>query len=156
VVVQFRSGLVWMLIRTQTGYFWESFSDNGAIWTPPISTRIVSSNSPAGVLRLRDGRLVLFWNNLYGEPFDHGASYRRHTLHGAISDDEGQTWSPPKVIAQRRPEDSSDSQTTYPFPCKASDGTVVVLYGRTYRRPGGEWHSANELVRVDPDWLASP
>jgi hypothetical protein len=156
VVVQFRSGLVWMLIRTQTGYLWESFSDNGAIWTPPISTRIVSSNSPAGVLRLRDGRLVLFWNNLYGEPFDLGASYRRHTLHAAISDDEGQTWSPPKVIAQRRPEDSSDSQTTYPFPCQASDGAVLVFYARTYRCPGGEWHDACELVRVDPDWLASP
>ena len=158
VVVQFRSGMVWMVIRTQTGHFWESFSNDGAIWTPPRGTRIVSSNSPAAVLRLRDDRIVLFWNNLYGEPFhpNTDASYARHTLHGAISEDEGQTWSLPKIVAQRRPDETSDSQVPYPFLCQAPDGAVVLVYGRNYRRPGQErWHSAMGSVRVEPDWLAT-
>ena len=93
VVVQFASGMVWMVIRNQTGYLWESFSNAGAIWTPPRGTRFVASNAPAGLLRLTDDRIVIFWNNLFGEPFHEGISYARQYLHGAISDDEGQTWS---------------------------------------------------------------
>ena len=155
VVVQFRSGMVWMVIRTQTGYFWESFSNDGAIWTPPRGTRIVASNAPAGVLRLRDGRIVMFWNNLYGEPFHEGISYARQYLHGAISDDEGQTWSPPEIIAHRRPHEPPNTQTTYPFLCQAPDGAVVLVYYRIGAQPGRGWNDpVRELVRVDPEWLA--
>ena len=156
VVVQFRSGMLWMLIRTQTGYLWESFSNNGAIWTPPRGTRFVASNAPAGVLRLADGRIVMFWNNLYGEPFHEGISYARQYLHGAISSDEGQTWSPPKVVAHRKQDEPPNTQTTYPFLCQAPDRAVVLVYYRVGSRPDRDWNNPiRELVRVDPDWLAS-
>jgi hypothetical protein len=155
VVVQFRSGVVWMVIRTQTGYFWESFSNDGMVWTPPRCTRIVSSNAPAGVLRLMDDRIVLFWNNLYGEPFHDGISYARQYLHGAVSEDEGQTWSPPRVIAHRAPDEQPNTQTTYPFLCQAPDGAVVLVYYRVGSRPGRGWNQPiRELVRVYPEWLA--
>lgn len=161
VAVQFRSGspavqgLVWMVIRTQTGYFWESFSNDGAIWTPPHETRIVASNAPAGVLRLKDGRIAMFWNNLFGEPFDEGVSYARQYLHGAISQDDGQTWSRPKVVAQRHPDEPFKAQTTYPFLCQAPDGAIVLLYHRVGAQPERNWyHPIREVVRVDPDWLS--
>jgi hypothetical protein len=157
VVIQLRGGLVWLIIRTVTGYFWESFSIDGATWTPARQTRIVSSNAPAGVLRLADGRLVLSWNNLYGEPFrGEGISYARQQLHAAISTDEGQTWSVPKVIAQKAPDEPLKTQTTYPYLCEAPDGKIVVVYHRVYSRPGNDWkNTIHELVRVDPNWLAS-
>jgi hypothetical protein len=157
VIVQLRGGLVWMVIRTTTGYFWESFSSDGAIWTPPRQTRIVSSNAPAGVLRLADGCIVLAWNNLYGEPFREGAiSYARQQLHAAISADNGQTWSTPKVIAQVAPGDLPQAQTTYPFLCQAPDSAIVLLYHRVHARPGRDWHHPiRELVRIAPDWLAA-
>lgn len=163
VVVPLRSGMVWMVIRTQSGYFWESFSNDGALWTPPQQTRIVSSNSPAGVLRLADGRIVLFWNNLYGDPFDPRSSsprvsYARQILHGAISENEGQTWSPPRIIAQPRetepPYTDVLCQATYPYLCQAPDGAVVLIYVRNV--VGAPERSGYRAVRVDPDWLAGP
>lgn len=155
VVVQFPSGMLWMLIRTVTGYFWESFSNDGAIWTPARPTRIVSSNAPGGLVRLDDGRIVLCWNNLYGEPMrENGVSYARQVLSAAISDDEAQTWSAPKAIAQRNPGEPMRAQTTYPFPCQAADGSVLVLYHRVYAREGQDWYNpTRELVRLEPDWL---
>jgi len=157
VCVQLGNGLVWMVIRTVTGYFWESFSNEGAIWTPAITTRIVASNAPAGLLRLADGQIVLVWNNLYGEPFGApGISYARQALHAAVSADDGQTWSRPIVVAGRRPDEPLKTQTTYPFLCQAPDGAIVLVYHRVYAQPGRDWSAPiRELVRVDPTWLAS-
>ncbi|MGH2559277.1 MAG: sialidase family protein [Thermomicrobiales bacterium] len=156
VVVQLRSGFVWMVIRTTTGYFGESFSIDGAVWTPPQPTRIVSSNAPAGVLRLADGRIVLAWNNLYGEPMrENGISYARQRLHVAISADDAQTWSVPKVVAGVEPDDLPKAQTTYPYLCQAADGAIVLIYHRVHARPDRDWHHPiRELLRIDPDWLA--
>jgi hypothetical protein len=156
VVAQLNSGLVWMIIRTTTGYFWESFSTDGAIWTPPRPTRIVSSNAPAGVLKLASGAIALAWNNLYGEPMHgHGISYARYRLHMAISGDDGQTWSVPKVIAAVEPGDLPNAQTTYPYLFEASDGRIVTVYHRVHAREGRDWHDPiREVVRIDPAWLA--
>jgi hypothetical protein len=155
VVVQLNSGLVWMIIRTTTGYFWESFSIDGAIWTPPRLTRLVSSNAPAGVLRLSNGLIALAWNNLYGEPMrDHGISYARQKLHMALSRDDGQTWTLPRVIASVEPGDLAESQTTYPYLFEGSDGHIVAVYHRVHAREGRDWHHPiREVIRIDPEWL---
>ena len=155
VTVQFPSGMVWMSIRTHTGYNWECFSNDRAIWTPPRSTRMVSSNSPSAVLRLADDRIVLFWNNLFDfDPrLSARVSYARHTLYGAISDNEGQTWSSPKVVAQRRQDEPLNTSVTYPFVCQAPDGSVVLSYlHHASWAPADIFH---KIIRVDPDWLAA-
>ncbi|MEZ4834891.1 MAG: sialidase family protein [Caldilineaceae bacterium] len=153
VVIELKSGLVWMLIRTVTGYFWESFSHDGAVWTPPQPTRIVASNAPAGLLRLRDGRILMLWNNLYGEPFrGEGASYARWQLHAALSADEAQTWSVPRLVVQRRPGEPENTHTRYPCPVQTADGGVLVAYHRITRRQTTnniDWN----LVRFDLDWV---
>ena len=53
VIVQLNDGRVWMLIRTQMGRFYESFSRDGSEWTPPMPTAIRSSDSPVGFVRLQ-------------------------------------------------------------------------------------------------------
>ncbi len=155
VIVQLNSGLVWMVIRTTTGYFWESFSNDGSMWTPPQPTRIVSSNAPAGVLRLRSGDIALAWNNLYGEPMrENRISYARQKLHMALSRDDGQTWSVPKVIASVEPGDLPTSQTTYPYLFEAPDGHILTVYHRVGAREGRGWHHPiREVLRIDPAWL---
>ena len=94
VATQLRDGRVWMLIRTQTGFLYESFSPDGVEWSEAKPTRFRSSNSPANLLQLPDGRLVVFWNNcenpsrVDGEP----VYTTRDALHVAISSDEGRIW----------------------------------------------------------------
>ena len=53
--IQLKDGRVWMLIRTQRGRFFESYSNDGARWTTPEPTNLISSDSPAGLLSTRQG-----------------------------------------------------------------------------------------------------
>ena len=137
VVIELNDGRVWMMIRTQGGYQYESVSaDGGDTWTEPAPSRFVSSNSPGSLLRLRDGRMVFIWNNCMGPA---AISYDRQILHAAISDDDGKTWSGYREIARVGPD---RGVATYPFLTQAADGAIICLYA------GG-----SDIIRVQPDWL---
>jgi hypothetical protein len=147
VVVELKDGRVWMLMRTQLGRLWQSFSGDGARWSPPEPTEIISSDSPAGIVRLDDGRLVLFWNNCQRYPYAFGG---RHVLHAAISDDEGRTWRGYREVArdprrQAPPPARGDFGTAYPFPAVVDDAKVIYCTGQ------GEGRIL--LMRLDPEWL---
>jgi len=148
VVVQLAGGRVWMLVRTQQGRFYESFSDDGAEWTPARPSAIESSDSPAGLVRVPDGRLVLLWNNCQRYPYAHGG---RQVLHAAVSSDEGRTWLGGREIARDRlrdqpPPSSGDHGTAYPFPVALQDGRVLFATGQ------GEAERVACMV-LEPDWL---
>src|SRR5262249_38267546 len=52
-VVELANGRVWMAIRTQTGYLFESSSgDGGETWAPATRTEFHATNCPLNVLRL--------------------------------------------------------------------------------------------------------
>jgi len=119
-VIRLNDGRLWMLIRTNWDYFYESYSsDNGLTWSAYQKTDIDASSSPGALIRLESGRIVLVWNRLYhkgknevrrlgGEALgDSGreigevpASYQRDELSLMYSDDDGKTWSSPFVIAK--------------------------------------------------------
>ena len=147
VVLQLEDGRVWMLIRTQLGRFYESFSHDGAVWPHPRPSRLVSSDSPAGLVRLPDGRIVLLSNRCRRFPYAHGG---RHVLHAAISEDEGRTWIGHREVARdpmrdEPPPPSGDHGTAYPYPMVLEDGAVVVTTGQGKGRV--------VVVRIDPEWL---
>ena len=54
VVLELEDGRVWMLLRTQLGRLYESFSEAGVVWSRPRPTRLISSDSPVGLVRLPD------------------------------------------------------------------------------------------------------
>lgn len=115
-IVQLNDKRIWQLIRTNWGSFYESFSnDEGLTWSNPQKTKIDASSSPAALIRLRSGRLVLTWNRIYIEdensfPLMGGdenpnlsevpASWQREELSLAFSDDDGKNWTSPVVIAK--------------------------------------------------------
>lgn len=147
VVIEMRDGRVWMLIRTQQGRFYESFSPDGAVWTAPMPSRIVSSDSPGGIVRLTDGRLMLFWNNCLRYPYAYGG---RQVLHAAVSTDDGQTWQGYREVARDPfrdvpPPPRGDHGTAYPFPIALQDGRAVFVTGQ------GEGRVLCKVV--DPAWL---
>ena len=150
VVIELADGRVWMLIRGQTGRFWQSFStDGGATWETPTPLDITSSDSPAGIVRIADGRIVLVWNQCLRHPYAYGG---RQVLHAAISSDEGRTWRGYREVARDPhrndpPPTSGDHGTAYPFPVATKDNAVIIASGQ------GEGRSI--LVRVDPGYLTA-
>ena len=94
-LLELKDGRVWMFMRTQDGFLYESFSPDGVNWSPAKPSRFHSSNSPAFPVRLPDGRIVVFWNNAENCPRvgKDGVYSGRDALHAAISSDEGKTWS---------------------------------------------------------------
>jgi sialidase-1 len=111
-LVELRDGRVWMLIRTNLDRFWEAISqDGGMYWRTIRPTAIEASSSPPYLTRLASGRLILFWNRLYpegqnsyarrsGDYSEIAGSWHREELSVALSDDEGTTWSPPRIVAR--------------------------------------------------------
>jgi hypothetical protein len=138
---------VWMLIRTQMGRFYESFSKDGAVWSRPKPSKITSSDSPAGLVRLSDGRIVLLWNNCQRYPYAYGG---RQVLHAAISSDGGRTWRGYREVARDRlrnqpPPPTGDHGTAYPFPIATKDDKVLFRTGQGQGRV--------EIKMLDPAYL---
>jgi hypothetical protein len=86
IALERTDGRAWLLLRTQLGRLFESFSQNGAEWTSPTPTSLFSSDSPPSLTRLKDGRIVLLWNNCLRFSYAQGG---RHVLHAAIG---GRRW----------------------------------------------------------------
>jgi hypothetical protein len=151
-LIQLKDGRAWMLIRTQAGFLYESFSDDGVDWSAAAPSRFHSSNSPAYQVRLNDGRLVVFWNNC-----DHcpragkdGVYSGRDALHAAISDDEGKSWRGFREVYRdptrnATPPKNGDRGTAYPHATVMKDGKILLVSGQgaTLRR----------RFVVDPEWL---
>ena len=117
VVVERGDGRVWMLLRTQHGRFYESLSDDGADLVAATPVADLFSDSPAGLTRLDDGRIVLLWNNCLRFPYAYGG---RHVLHGAISGDDGKTcagsakWRATRSATSRRRRPATTAPPTRP------------------------------------------
>ncbi|MFB3903705.1 MAG: sialidase family protein [Acidobacteriota bacterium] len=164
VVLQLKDGRVWMLIRTQTGRFYESYSkDDGVSWRQPTPTDLISSDSPAGLVRLTDGGILLLVNRCLRYPYAYGG---RHVLHAAVSADEGRTWTGFREVVRdplrnETPPGGGDFGVSYPFTSLDSKGRVVfglgVRTGTRSQHPekvvSGAPQAPRWMVVVDPAWL---
>jgi hypothetical protein len=151
-LIELRDRRVWMLIRTQTGKLYESFSNDGAIWSEAQPSPFYSSNSPAFPIRLEDGRIVVFWNNCVMPPRVDGAGVYggRDALHAAISADEGATWRGFREVYRDptrngTPPRNGDRGTAYPHATLTGDGRVLLVSGQGTER--------RRRFLIDPDWL---
>jgi BNR repeat-like domain len=151
VVIELRDGRVWMLLRTQLGRFYESFSRDGASWSPARPSGIRSSDSPASLIRMQDGRIVMLWNNCLRYPYAQGA---RNVLHAAVLDQRDGVWRGYREVLRdpyrnQPPPPSGDYGVSYPFAAPTSDGKGVVysLWVQTGR--------GRSLERFDLDWLTA-
>jgi sialidase-1 len=135
--VQLQDGRLWMLIRTNWDRFWEAFSDDdGLSWRVIRPSQIEASTSPGYITRLASGRLALVWSRLYPEGADSylrrseqfseaEASWHREELSLAFSEDEGQSWSKPVVLAREK-----DTWLSYPYLFEPEPGLLWLQSGQ--------------------------
>lgn len=152
---ELRDGSIWMLMRTQAGCLYESISkDGGTTWSAAAPSRFRTSTGPANMLRHRDGRLVVTWNNCELPPKHEGVGVYggRDALHIAISADDGRTWRGFREIYldHRRndnPAASGDRGTAYPLAAFTDEGQIVVL--------AGQGKGGRNPILVDPGWITA-
>ncbi len=146
--VELADGRVWMLLRNKSGRLYESFSPDGVKWSEPKPSRFVSSDSPAAVVRMKDGRLVILFNSCqcWNNPRSY-ATGGRQVLHAAFSADQGKSWQGFREVL-REPaamRGGGDRGTAYPAAVETKERKILFASGQ-----GG----GASIVLFDPDWLA--
>jgi predicted neuraminidase len=113
-------GLLAVMRNGGHGWLWVTVSeDDGQSWAPPIDSGFPNPDSPAALLGLADGCLVLIYND---------SAVDRRPLSITISADQGATWHPPRVLAD------GDGAYAYPAAAQTPDGLVHVVYSHDRQR----------------------
>lgn len=150
-IIELKDGRVYMLVRTDAGCLYHSYSNDGIHWERLRPTGFYGTDAPAGFTRLEDGRIVVFWNGCEKPPRVNGDGVYggRDALHAAISDDECQSWRGYREVYRdptrnESPPRRGDRGAAYPFPYLGNDGNVIFMTGQG---------RAGATLVFDPDWL---
>jgi len=146
VGVQLNDGRLWIVTRSQDGFQWETFSeDDGVTWSPAQHTRFVSNQSQMTVFRMRDGRLVLLWNNCGADPLGPVPwnCAERTVIAAAISEDDGQTWNGYREIARAV---KPGVEICNPQVVETSNGRLLVYVGGTLLSVAPEFIARQDFV----------
>ncbi len=121
MIVELRDGRLWMLIRTSSGFLWESYSsDRGQSWSEAAATTIASPGARFFIRRLRSGNLLLV---------NHYHFTGRSHMTARLSTDDGRTWNEGLLLDER-------SGVSYPDGVQADDGVIWIVYDRDRQGDG--------------------
>ena len=151
-LIELKDGRLWMLMRTQTGFLYESFSsDRDETWSEGQPSRFTASSSPPVLWRMPDGRIFLLWNNCESPPAHEGAGVyvNRDALHAAVSEDEGKTWYGYREVYRDPLEYDSPPHTDH----GAAYPAVPVMINDRVLFLTGQGTGRRNLVSLDPEWL---
>ncbi|MGA9041397.1 MAG: sialidase family protein [Terriglobales bacterium] len=136
-------------------FIYSDTSDDGCTWTVPVSTRLPNNNSSIQVASLKDGSLVMAFNNIRavgtkGKP----QAGPRKPLSVALSEDGGSTWPWVRDIEaghsspeepDRREDTRKGEEFSYPSILQDRDGNIDVAF--SYLR------KTIKVVRFDKSWI---
>jgi predicted neuraminidase len=146
-VVQLRDGSLLMYCRVDTlkRIHQSRSTDNGRNWSKIEPTQFKNPNAGISLLALKNGNLVLSWNESETE---------RCPLNVALSEDEGKTWPYVKSLETDSQHALSLSGTSpvrsgefsYPYSIQAKDGTIHLVH-TVGRRQIKHWHFDEEWIK---------
>ena len=118
-------------------WIYRSTSSDGCFWTAPIVTQVPNDNSSFQIALLKNGHLVLAFNNSNeGDTRDKPRTGPRWPLSIALSADGGDTWPWVRDIQtgdEPPPADPGDRREySYPSVLQTTGGTIHLAY--TFRR----------------------
>lgn len=138
-------GRLLLLLRTSWDRFWKAYSDDhGYSWRTIEPSNLDASSSCGYLRRLQSGRLVFAWNRVYPEGLteeekanyprtdpkygvtEKPASWHREELSIAFSQDDGQTWTNPVVIAKQK-----GAYLAYPYIIERRPGEIWLATQNT-------------------------
>jgi predicted neuraminidase len=126
-------------------FIYENTSRDGREWTAPVPTHLPNNNSSIQVAMLRDGSLVIAFNNSSARVTrDKTGTSPRKPLSIALSRDGGDTW---PWVRDIETGSSSSSREEYSYPSVLLDenGRINVAY--SYQR------DTIKVVRFDEEWI---
>ena len=136
-------------------WIYRATSSDGCTWSSPIKTSLPNNNASIQVARLRNGHMVIAFNNSSGPDGPRvGKTGPRVPLSVAISDDNGVTWTAVRDLERGEagstgekhfPAKESRDEYSYPAILQIANDNVVVAY--TYRR------TAIKVVEFGEDWV---
>ncbi len=140
-LVELKNGDIFMLIRTNAGVQYISYSkDKGESWSPSERSKINSPVAPASIARIPStGDLLLVWD-------DNGLNQIRSPLKIAISRDEGITWNNIKSI-----EENPEGRYCYTAIHFTGDN-VLLGYTAGSTSKGKNW-AVLDVARISLDWI---
>ncbi|MGB7190265.1 MAG: sialidase family protein [Acidobacteriaceae bacterium] len=118
-------------------WIYESQSSDGCHWSDPVKTVLPNNNSSIQVTRLKDGHLVIVFNNSQARTTrTKTGSAPRGVLSVALSDNDGKTWSWVRDLqAGATPPaygPGEDFEYSYPSVIQSADGSIQVSF--SFRR----------------------
>lgn len=156
VVAEVSPGVLVMIIRTVLFRLWYSVSyDAGQSWSEAKPTNLPSSNAPANLLKLPDGRILITWNDCLGHPMaDVRYSAARQCLHAAISSDGLKTIHGARIIIKKQVGDQDSIHNAYPTASNYSEDEVLLWHFEVFGKCDSSWSSVQAyLTLMNPDFL---
>ena len=176
-VAELSDGTLLLVVRTSGPHaaFYRS-SDGGETWSEgKPDPRFWQANTMPLLFRMRNGRLLFFWNNTQMLPTRDAAETpelgpteadgtweavftNRDALHAAYSDDDGKTWRGFREVALCEIRNRPDFRELGNDPAQELDKSVhqtqaVELPGGKVLLAYGQNSSARRMAIFDPKWL---
>jgi predicted neuraminidase len=136
-------------------WIYRATSTDGCTWTSPVKTSLPNNNSSIQVTRLRNGHMVIAFNNTSGPEGPRvGKTGPRVPLSVALSEDNGVTWTAVRDLERSEagstgekhfPAREGRDEYSYPAILQVANGNLVVAY--TYRRTG------IKVVEFNEGWI---
>lgn len=131
-------------------WIYETRSTDGSHWEVPVRTSLPNNNSSIQAVRLKDGHIVIVFNNAQAETDrSHPAEGSRKVLSIALSADNGKTWPWVRDLQAGNEPPSyclcEDSAYSYPSVTQSSNGKIQVAF--TFRR------ETIKFMTFDEDWI---